>query len=83
MTMPPPRDLAQITSHRYDDVNVSSGEKMGTMWLSRVLVLLLYDKREHNERDNNGGVDNGSGPTATGVLASTTNVTARTTTVRT
>ena len=56
---------------------------MGTTWLSRVLVLLLYDEHEHNKPSDNGGVDNGDGPTATGVPRPTTNATRRTTTTRT
>ena len=70
-------------AHQYDDVIVSSGVKMGTTWLLRVLVLLLYDKRERDERNNDGSLDNGGGPTAMGVPAPMTNVTARTTTART
>ena len=70
-------------AYRYDDVVVSSGVKMGTMWLSRVLVLLLYNKRERNNCDNNGGADNGGRPTATGVPAPTTNATVRMTIPRT
>ena len=62
---------------------MSSGVKMGTTWLSRVLVLLLHDKRERNKRNNDGGADNGGRPTATGIPAPTTNATARTTTART
>ncbi len=82
--MPPPQDLgSNPLAYRYDNVVVSSGVKLGTTWLSRVLVLLLYNKRKHDEHDNNGGADNGGGPTATGVPAPTTNATARTTTVRT
>ncbi len=54
-------------AHWYKDVVVSSGMKMGTMWLSRVLVLLLYDERERDKRDND----------------PTMNATARTTTTRT
>jgi hypothetical protein len=48
-------------AYRYDNVFVRSGVKMGTTWLSRVLVLLLYDKRKRDKRDNNGCADNDSG----------------------
>ena len=70
-------------AHWYNDVVVSISMKMGTTLLLRVLVLLLYDKRECNERNDNGGADNGGEPMATGVPAPTTNVTVRTTTART
>ena len=69
-------------AHRYDNV-VSSGMKMGTTWLLRVLMLLLYNKREHHKCNDNGGADNGGKPMATGVPAPTMNATARTTTART
>ena len=70
-------------AHRYNDAVVSSSVKMGTKLLSRVLVLLLYNKRECNKCDNNSGADNGGGPTAMGVPASMMNATVRTTTPRT
>ena len=70
-------------AHQYNNVVVSSGMKMGTMLLSRVLVLLLYDKRKRNKCNDNGGGDNGGRPMATGIPAPTTNSTARTTTART
>ena len=70
-------------AHRYNDVLLSSGVKMGTMLLSRVLVLLLYDERERDKRDNDGGAVNSGGPTATRVPAPMTNATATMTTART
>jgi len=56
-----------------DDVVVSSGVKMGTTWLARVLVSLLYDdddddddecesENENDECENDGG----GGPTTSG-----------------
>ena len=70
-------------AYRYDDVVVSSGVKMGSTWLSRVLLLLLYNERERNKRDNDGSADNNGGLTATRVLVPMTNATTRTTTART
>ncbi len=71
-------------AYQYNDtIAMSSGMKMGTTWLSRVLVLLLYDKRKRNKHDNDGGGDNGGRPTATGVPAPMTNATVRMTSVRT
>jgi hypothetical protein len=70
-------------AYQYDDVVVSSSMKMGTTWLPRVLMLLLYDKPERNERDNDGRADNDGGPMEMGVSAPTMTVTARTTTART
>ena len=70
-------------AHQYNNVVVSTGLKMGNMWLSRVLVLLLYNKRKCDKRVNNGGADDGGGMTATGVPSPTTNATARMTTART
>jgi hypothetical protein len=83
-TAPPPPGLgSNPLAYRYNDIVVSSGVKMGTTWLSRVLMLLLKDKSEHDKRDNDGGTYDGGGPTASGVLVPTTNAIARMTTVRT
>ena len=56
-TTPPPPGLgSNPLAYRYDNVVVSSGVKMGTTWLPRVLLLLLYDKRKRDKRDNRGGI---------------------------
>ena len=67
-----------------EDVVVSSGVKMGTTWLARVLVSLLYDDDDDDDENENDECDNdgGGGPTTSGggSASSTTNTTARTNT---